>query len=189
MESGYVGGIVKIVEEIRVCIDWLIKLPRRILSEVEEYSRVNHDRKSRIALQILIVKYGEFGKMLQELYFFKGDIVSWGREIVEKYPNNRDEIGYLREIIKDVIFQLNCIRDSLPELEISRPNLVFDSVVFINKLIRCYERYLDFSDDELSCHGEIESLIKDIDGFMSEASVFIEELRSIRMVLDHTYGR
>ncbi|MDR3044963.1 MAG: hypothetical protein LBU75_11995 [Desulfovibrio sp.] len=182
------ASLAEIVREIRNCLDWLIKLPSNILKEIEEFSRVGLRRKERIEAQIMIARYKELGKMIQNLYFTKGNIVSLAKDILETYPNNKNNILYFRELIGDIVLTLKEIKESLPDLGIENQIIMFELVVYLNRLVLFYEKYLTYSDDDVVYCGEIDKISEYIESVRIEADFFIEELNRVRRVLDYTHG-
>lgn len=186
MSNSSLVDLAGIVKEIRETIDWLIKLPNTILSELDCIDTLCGKRKKRIETQIKIAKLREFAKSIQRIYFFKGSLTQWAHSIVNN-EYSKEEVSFLREFILEVVNGLKNIREAILDIDVFDLELSTSAMFHIDNLIIGYEKYLKLTDREIVDSGEVVSLLSDLEKFQDGSRNFVSALDDKRRILDCTY--
>lgn len=175
-----------LLKEIRETSEFILKLPEKLVDLLLKPQLHYHGQRERIKILKELVEMREIGKLLQRLYFKKGDFIAYVKSI--------DEIGDIKEAeeiklcFSEIKGELDAIRQIIQECSFSNTELATEAILFIARASRAYEILLSIPDEQLVNSGHLEEIFNLITSMEQTGKEFIKRLDEERRVLDHSYG-
>lgn len=184
------GELASLVKELRETCNYILELPDKLFSLVAEYKIKSLSRQERINALKELVELREIGKILQNMYFWKGDFIGFvkGIETSENASINNEDIKYIKEVFLCISEGLKELNITLSETAFSNTQLATDASLFIGKAIHQYNSLAALSDSQLVECGSLVEICTSVEEITKNGTALIERLDEERRLLDHTYG-
>lgn len=175
-----------VIKEIRESTDFLIRLPQLLLTSVLDTNIAFRERRERIVLLKEIVELREISKILQGVYFFKGDIIAYAKTVIAE--KNIEGAGFIKDSFFYIADSLEQVRGTLAQTSFSNSELATEANMFIAKAIHAYNLFLSIENEDLIKSEVLSEVCSCVLELSDTASKFIQELDKHRNILDHTYN-
>jgi hypothetical protein len=177
---------IDILRQVRETADWFIQLPAKLVAAIMGTRLSYLDRRERISKLKELAVLREMGKVMQELYFFKGDILGWLHNIQSR--RLAEDIAHVRGIFDDVIARLDIIWLVMSETPLSDTKLGAEAALEIAKGKRTYKRLRDLPDEVILADHGLLDIFEDINKMMAAGDHLLKMIEEHRQRIDNTYG-
>ena len=186
-----IDGVAELLKQVREAAAFLLNIPEKLISLVPDIKISYLGRKERIRVLKDVVELREFGKDLQELYFFKGDLVEFVRDHIGSGLNAIDDqwkIEMLKGIFCSAGKRLEEVRATIKDMYFGQTAVALEAILFLAKASAIYRRLSELPDAELRDSEHLVEICSFIQGLSECGLTFVEQLDEYRKQIDYTYG-
>jgi hypothetical protein len=175
-----------LLKQVRETADWFIGLPQKLVAAVMGTKLDYLDRRERILKSKELAELREIGKVIQSLYFFKGNILLW----VNKVQTQKDieDVEYVRDLFDSVAKGLDNIWNVMSETPLSNTQLGADVSMQIAKAKATYEALRDLPDQAILDDRGILDILASMEEMMGAGRLLLMQVDDHRNQIDNTYG-
>jgi len=184
-------GVAQLLKELRQAAEFLLQLPKTLVTLLPDLKIAYLNRKERIRVLKEIVELREFGKQLQDLYFFKGNLIEFAKECGEGDGDASDDswrIATLKEMFGETHESLERIRSSIADFYFVQTSIAVEALLFLAQASGIFKRLSMLPDAALRDKNSLVEICSFMEQLLDQANKFIEELDSHRKLLDYSYG-
>jgi hypothetical protein len=180
-------GVAELLKELRQSAEFILRLPKALLTLLPELQISYMERKERIRVLKEIVELREFGKELQDLYFFKGGLLEFAKDCAEGDADD-EHIAGLKELFGEMHLSLERIRSSVSDFYFAQTSIAVEALLFLARASGIFRRLSLLPNAALRDKDSLIEICSFMEKTLGEASEFIEELDNQRKLLDYSYG-
>jgi hypothetical protein len=180
-------GVAELLKELRESAEFILRLPKALLTLLPELKIAYMERKERIRVLKEIVELREFGKELQDLYLFKGSLLEFAKDCAEGDADD-GRIEDLKGLFEEMHISLERIRSSVADFYFAQTSIAVEALLFLARASGTFKRLSLLPNAALRDKDSLIEICSLMEKMLEEASEFINELDNQRKLLDYSYG-
>lgn len=175
-----------LLKQVRETADWFIGLPQKLIAAVMGTKLDYLDRRERILKSKELAELREIEKVIQSLYFFKGNILLWANKV--QTQKDTEDVECVRDLFDSVAKGLDDIWKVMSETPLSNTQLGADVSTQIAKAKATYEALRDLLDHAILDDRGILDILASMEEMMGAGRLLLMQVDDHRSQIDNTYG-
>ena len=180
-----IDSIAEFIKQIRLAADFLLQLPKRLMSVINETHYDYHDWKDRVEAQKKNAGLREVGKKMVSLYFSKGSILAYVQS--SRFGADEDDLKFLKELFSEVADGLDELKEMIEEIGLFKIAFLLEAAPLISKASVAYRVFSTLPDPDLRDRSILEEVCRGMDDLIVAGQKLIKESEEGRKLIDYTY--